>query len=164
MEKNPALDDTGKFFSEYQSNHQVSFLAGTFGGQATRKCMVPLGKAILFPVINYESSFADDPSAMTEKELEDRCRLEMDKVGRINASLDGQEIDVLKYRVRSKTFTLNVPPDNCLGTVSGTTRMASDGYWLFIEPLSSGIHQLTSFGSCLEGRIKIDCTFQLVIE
>jgi hypothetical protein len=59
---------------------------------------------------------------------------------------------------------VNIPPDNCLGAVSGTTRIASDGFWLFIEPLPPGTHMLRSFGSCMSGRIKIDCTFQLVVE
>lgn len=163
-EKSPAFDTTGEQCNISQDNHHVWFLPGTFGGPANRKCTIPKGRALLFPVINYECSFADTPSIKSEQELEEKCRQEMDHIGDINASLDGKKVHIHNYRVHSRCFTVNIPPDNCLGALSGMTRIASDGYWLFIEPLPPGNHMLTSFGSCMSGRIKIDCTFQLVIK
>jgi hypothetical protein len=163
--KNPAFDNTGDQCNISQDNPHVWFLAGTFGDvPAIRKCTVPEGKALLFPVINYECSFADAPSFRSEQELEEKCKQEMDQIGNMNASLDARKINVHDYRVHSRCFTVNIPPDNCLGAVSGTTRIASDGFWLFIEPLPPGTHTLISYGSCMAGKIKIDCTFQLVIE
>jgi hypothetical protein len=164
-EKSPAFDSTGDLCSISQGNPHVWFLAGTFGEHpAYRKCTVPSGKALLFPVINYECSFADAPSIRSEEELEEKCRQEMDQVGDMNASLDGKKINIHNYRVHSRCFTVDIPPNNCLGAVSGITRIASDGYWLFIAPLSPGNHVLTSFGSCMSGKIKIGCTFGLTIE
>jgi hypothetical protein len=162
--KNPVFDGIGGFCSESQHDPNVWFLAGTFGGSVKRKCKIPHGKAILFPIINYECSFEDEPSITTDKELVQRCRVEIDKIGHMYASIDGKKIDVRKYRVNSGCFTINVPSDNCLGASSGPRRMASDGYWLFIGPPSIGNHKLTSFGSCLAGKIKIGCTFRIVIE
>lgn len=161
---NPAFDPTGQFSTAIQNNSKVCFLAGTFGGPANRSCVIPHGKAILFPVINYECSFADAPSIDTESGLERRCKQEMDEIGDMKASLDGERIDIHKYRVHSRCFTVNIPPNNCLGAVSGTTRISSDGYWLFIRPLPPGHHVLRSFGSCMSGKIRIGCTFQLVIK
>lgn len=161
---NPALDVTGELCETYQDNQHVWFLSGTFGGVVTRNCKVPLGKAILFPIINCEFSFADEPSIKSEKGLEERCRLEMDKIGDIYATLDGEMIDALKCRVPSGTFTVNMPSDNCLGGLVGETRIASDGFWLFIKPLPRGNHVLKSFGSCLAGKVKIGCTYHLVIK
>jgi hypothetical protein len=164
-EKSPAFDTSGERCSISQRNRHVWFLAGTFGEpSASRRCIIPNGKALLFPVINYECSFADDPSMRSEQELEEKCRQEMDQIGDLNASLDGEEINVHKYRVHSRCFTINIPRDNCLGAVGGTTRIASDGYWLLIGPLAPGDHVLRSFGSCMSGRIKIDCSLKLVIK
>lgn len=162
--RNPALDTTGEFCGVSQTNPDVWFLAGTFGGSVIRNCEIPYGKAILFPIINCEFSFADDPSMKTEKELEERCRVEMDRIGDVYASLDGEPIDVRKYRLHSPCFTVNLPVDNCLGGLVGETRLASDGYWLYIKPLPRGDHVLTSFGSCLAGKIKIGCTFNFHVK
>jgi hypothetical protein len=165
--RNPACHITSKFCNESQYDPKVWFLAGTFGDSVDtvkRKCTIPHGKAILFPIINYECSFEDEPSIKTDEELEQRCRVEIDKIGDIYASIDGESIDVCKYRVNSGCFTINVPSHNCFGASSGVRTMASDGYWLFIEPPPIGNHILSSFGSCLAGKIKIGCTFKIVIE
>lgn len=164
MDKNPAFDRPEQLCATSQNNSNVWFLAGTFGGIAHRKCTIPKGMSILFPIINYEASFADAPLLRTEEELEERCRHEIDDIGEIYVSVDGKKIDVQNYRVKSRCFTVNIPPNNCLGAIKGTTRIASDGYWLFIEPLPPGNHVLKSFGSCLAGRIQIGCTFRLTIK
>lgn len=161
--KNPAFDSTGQLCATSQ-NTNVWFLPGTFGRAMNRKCIIPQGKGILFPIINYECSFADAPLMRTEEELEDQCRHEIDNIGDINATLDGKKIEVQNYRVKSSCFTVDIPPDNCLGASNGETRIASDGYWLFFEPLSTGNHVLQSFGSCLAGKIQIGCTFRLTIK
>ena len=162
--KNPAFDRTGELCHTSQDSTPVWFLAGTFGGPTIRKCAIPKGKAILFPIINYECSFADAPSIRSEEELEKQCRQEMDQIGDIYASIDGNKIEVQGYRVKSKCFTVHIPPNNCLGAISGVTRIASDGYWLFIESLSIGNHVIKSFGSCLAGKIQIGCTYRLTIK
>jgi hypothetical protein len=163
VDRSPALDSTGELSGTSQYQPNVWFLAGTFGGSANRSCTIPKNKAILFPIINYQCSFADGPSFRTEDDLEERCRLEIDKIVEISAALDNKPIPTNKYRVHSKCFMVSMPPNNSLGVISGTTTMASDGYWLFIEPLPVGMHKLTSFGSCLAGRIRIGCTYDIQI-
>jgi hypothetical protein len=51
---NPIVDNTGKHAGINQGG-PVWFLAGTPGDNKIpiRKCIVPYGKALLFPVINY---------------------------------------------------------------------------------------------------------------
>jgi hypothetical protein len=87
----------------------------------------------------------------------------MDQIGDMYASIDGESIDVVKYRVQSGCINVELPADNCLGTIKGITKFASDGYWVSLEPLSIGNHLLRS-GSCMSGKIKIGCTFQLEIK
>jgi hypothetical protein len=65
---NPAYDDTGKNCAQKQ-NGPVWFLAGTYGHPANRKCDIPAGKAILFPILNSECSFAEFPKLKTLSEL-----------------------------------------------------------------------------------------------
>src|SRR5579884_1628590 len=49
---NPLLDTTGANCQQGQSG-KVWFLAGTLGGSpVVRKCTIPAGKAIFFPVLN----------------------------------------------------------------------------------------------------------------
>lgn len=169
---NPALHSNETFCRISQNNPHVWFLAGKFGGKLVenfggsqiRKCTIPHEKAILFPIINCVYSFADEPSITTESALEELCKREIDDIVHFNASLDGETFDIQRYRIRTPCFTVQLPPDNCLKELAGTTKIASDGYWLFIEALPIGSHLLESFGSCQAGKIKIECTFQLVIE
>jgi len=166
-QNNPAFDTTGTYSRKGQNNQHVWFLAGTFEGCAQRfqrNCTLPYGKAILFPVINYQSTFSDQPSPKKETELERLCKIEIDIISDMYVSLDDQIIDVQKYRVRSGCFRVNMPIDNCLDVDSGNTTIASDGYWLFLRPPPVGNHVLTSFGSCRLGKIKIGGTFNLVID
>ena len=53
----------------------VWFLAGTFGNVnlIRRKCIVPLGKAIFFPILEKEDSFAEDVDLRSELELASRA-------------------------------------------------------------------------------------------
>ena len=63
---NPVLDSTGAYATAGQENgigpgNKYFFLAGTFGGDATRTVTVPAGKALFFPLINGERDNANDP-------------------------------------------------------------------------------------------------------
>jgi hypothetical protein len=49
--KNPIADKTGKH-SAINQPEDVFFLAGTFGGLAHRRCIVPAGTLVFFPVMN----------------------------------------------------------------------------------------------------------------
>ena len=163
-DRNPAIHRSKQFCVASQYHPEVWFLAGTFGGSYTRKCKIPYGKAILVPIINYECSFADEPSIRTEKGLQLKCAAEINDIVDKSAYLDGNGINLDKCRVQSECFEVNIPSNNCLDTKSGLTTMTSDGYWLFIGPLPHGTHTLTTLGSCLAGKIRVGCNLQLIIE
>jgi hypothetical protein len=160
---NPLIDDSGKNSANNQSG-PVWFLAGTLEGQAERSCTIPADKAILFPVINFEASVAEGHGT-TEKELATRAKFEMDQITDIRAMINGTKLDNLKqYRIRSPLFSVTLPTDNVLELAAQTTKMMSEGYWLFLKPLQSGKYDLCSFGSCLAGRIKIGISYHLTVE
>jgi hypothetical protein len=164
-EKNPALDMSGMRVPEKQEDPNVWFLAGTFGGSIARKCKIPSGKAILLPIINYECSFADEPSITTEIELETKCKREIDDIKNLSFAIDQLSLtDLSPYRIRSPLFDVDLAENNILEINQINTKMISDGFWIFVKPLTIGRHQLISSGSCQSGKIMIGVTYDLFIE
>ena len=160
---NPLVDDNGKNCANNQTG-PVWFLAGTLKGPAERSCTIPADKAILLPVINVEASAAEGDGTV-EEELAACVKFEMDQITDMRAMISGTDINELKqYRVQSPLFDVTLPADNVLGLPAQTTKMMSEGYWLFVKPLETGKYDLDSFGSCLAGRIKIGVTYHLTIE
>jgi hypothetical protein len=140
---NPCLDSTGKYCSVNQNNKKVWFLAGTFGNTALvrRKCIVPLGKAIFFPVLVKEDSFKEDVDLKTRAELISRSKDATDQVLNMKATVDGQVIEhIEQYRVQSKIFKVRFPTDNVYDVTPGETESVCDGFWLFLKPLGIGRH------------------------
>jgi hypothetical protein len=161
--ENPLVDQNGKNGANNQSG-PVWFLAGTLKGPAERSCAIPADRAILFPIINVEASIAEGDGS-TEEELAARVKFEMDQITDMRAMLNGTDLDELKqYRIQSPLFNVTLPADNILGLPAQTTKMMSEGYWLFLKPLQPRNYDLYSFGSCLAGRIKIGVSYHLTIE
>ncbi|MFL6315848.1 MAG: hypothetical protein ACJ73C_03785 [Nitrososphaeraceae archaeon] len=140
---NPAYDDTGKNCAQKQ-NGPVWFLAGTYGHAVNRKCDIPAGKAILFPVLNSECSFAEFPKLKTLSELRLCAKTIQDQVTTLNATVDGLPIPNLqKYRIQSPSFNFTLPQNNILGLPANvTTQAIADGNWVFLKPLSPGSHKI----------------------
>jgi hypothetical protein len=161
--ESPLTDDSGKNSARNQMG-PVWFLAGTLKGPAERSCTIPADKAILFPVINFEASVAEGDGT-TEEELAGRAKFEMDQITDMRVRISGTNIEELRqYRIHSPLFTVTFPPDNVLGLPAQSTKMISEGYWLFLKPLETGKYDLHSFGSCLSGRIKIGISYHLSVE
>jgi hypothetical protein len=161
--ENPLVDDTGKNCANSQSG-PVWFLAGTLKGPAERSCTIPADKAILFPVINFEASVAEGDGT-TDEELAARAKFEMDQITNMQAMVNSTNVNELKqYRIQSPPFNVTLPADNVLELPAQTTKMTSEGYWIFLKPLEPGNYDLRSFGSCLAGRIKIGIAYHLTIE
>lgn len=164
-DKNPALDNSGIYVAEGQSDPNVWFLSGTFGGSVVRKCKIPRGKAILMPIINYESSFADEPSINTVKDLELKCKSEIDDIKNLSFSVDQLHLgDLSPYRIRSPLFDVHLGENNILDVDQLHTKTVSDGYWIFLKPLRIGRHHLTTSGSCQSGKIMIGASYDLYVE
>lgn len=171
----PAVDSSGKNCYSDQTNPNVWFLpgtiadeadprTGTFRGFAERACTVPSGKSILYPILSWTGTLADEPDLQTDGQLTARAKLEMDIISKLEVDVDGQKLrDLEKYRVQSPIFEVVLPEGSLFGGASGTTRGVSDGYWLFLKPMLPGKHRISSSGSCLAGRIKVGVTYHLTI-
>jgi hypothetical protein len=163
VENNPANDNSGEDCCTHQHG-PVWFLAGTVGGVAGRRCTLPEGKAILFPILNYGATFADEPTIKSEQELISLVEKEMDVISNLEVVIDGEKLDGLeKYRVRSPIFEVVLPENNLFVGRPGPTRGVADGFWLFLEPLQKGRHTVESFGSCLSGKVNIGVNYRLTV-
>jgi hypothetical protein len=163
-EYNPALDISGGYSDQRQDDSNVWFLAGTFGGLAERKCRIPSGKAILMPVINYECSFAEEPLITTRNGLESKCKSEIDDIKKVSFLIDETIVsDLSPYRIRSPLFSIQLRDNNVLGLEPCLTKMISDGFWVFLRPLTIGRHHVRAFGSCRSGKIQIGVTYNLFV-
>jgi hypothetical protein len=163
---NPVNDRkrTDKNASNNQIYPSVWFLAGTTDGNAERECVVPIVRAILCPIINFEISTAEEPNLNTDEALLSRTKDEIDKIENLNVIIDGTRLSNLKkFRVQSGVFDVNLPEDNIWDVKPGKTRAAADGYWIFLKPLPKGMHTLQFNGSCLAGTINIGTNYHLEV-
>jgi hypothetical protein len=144
---NPAVDETGEDCANNQSG-PVWFLAGTFGGTVIRDCTIPSDKAILFPIMNVECDTATEPTFDTESELRACAKADQDSVVTKEVSVDGVNIANLdSFRFQSPLFNLTFPENNVGGIAPQTTKAISDGFWILLEPLPPGRHEIHSRGS-----------------
>ena len=155
-ERNPLNDETGARCAESQTG-QVFFLVGTFtltpgpGGDvvatASRsQCTVPVGKAMLIPILNGECSTVEG-NGTTESELRSCAKRQVDPAMNLAAEVDGVPIHNLqRYRAASPLFTFTLPQDNMLGAPAGSSPSVADGYYLLLSPLAAGTHRIHVHG------------------
>jgi hypothetical protein len=167
---NPAADPTGANCAKNQKG-DVWMLAGTMGGSAERTCTIPAGKAILFPIIGSECTYAEYPNVRSDSELETCARADNNAVAHLEATIDGTRLQQLeKYRILSPIFNIIIKEDNPGGAPPGPTKMVSDGYYVFLEPLPPGKHELHFIGTTLDNpttgstRLAIDAKYHLNVE
>jgi len=189
--ENPNFDTTGEFCHVGQEG-PVWFLAGNFGGENTRTCTVPAGKALFFPIINNvywspeDLAFVKDVIAPSQgwdlTGLTDEEILRMgvnwatDHATALSVTIDGVPVvNPWQYRAESSAFTLELSDALAdFGYPAGTrTPSVSDGYWIMLRPLPAGEHTInfTSAGSYsvangdpFDSEFTLDVTWNLTVE
>jgi hypothetical protein len=140
---NPASDTTGINCAQGQ-NGPVWFLAGSTTGKAERSCTVPADKAIFFPIIDSECSYAEYPKLKTESELRSCAISQNDQATRIDTIVDGVSLQNSQIpRVQSPLFSFKFPPNNIFGATPGDSQSVADGYYVFLKPLPVGKHEVS---------------------
>jgi hypothetical protein len=152
---NPANDDTGENCAQKQSG-PVWFLVGSISKKVERRCEIPSGKGIMFPIINSEISLADDPKKYKNtNDLVEAAKSEMDEVTDLEFhSITGKLNQWKVTRVLTSPYKVTYIPDGIyevtlpkLRVDSPTETVAvSDGYWIFSEPLIPGDYKFTFHG------------------
>jgi hypothetical protein len=118
----------------------VWFIPDILTGKEERTCSIPAGKAILVPMLTGE--YHDDfPGQYTDAQLRQGA-MAGDEYGVISATLDGKPLKNLEqYRTQS-FHNITVPEDNIFDNPPGTFRGMADGFFVFLEPLPPGNHEL----------------------
>lgn len=161
---NPALHILNTTFGTSQYNEDVLFVAGTTRGYANREITIPARKAILLGVINFTTSYSEEPHLKNDSDLIARAKSDIDDIVNKNALIDGEKINNLdKYRISSPPFDVVLPENSLYGAPPGPTRGISDGYWLFLKPLARGIHEIFAAGSCSSGKTSVTCSYRFEV-
>jgi hypothetical protein len=122
-------------------NGSVWFLPDILSGEEDRSCTIPAGKAVLVPLLTGECENSSTP-VMSDEELH-QCALAGDEYAVISATLDGQNIQNLQqYRTYTSFFNITIVKDNIFDNHPGTFKGNADGFFVFLEPLSPGNHDL----------------------
>ena len=99
--QSPGLDSNGsRFDSISNTNENVLFFVGTYGGSAERYCQIRSNKAIFGPIMNYVSSFAENPKIISEDELKNHVRKDADDFKNMEFVLNGRKLQNIRYYYR----------------------------------------------------------------
>ncbi|MFD3530287.1 signal protein [Streptomyces sp. NPDC058664] len=141
---NPVSDQDGHLCAQGQPG-DIWFLAGTFGGTATRSCTVPAKVPLAFPLVNTFGEAADCTAFMASAQG--------------SALLDGRALEAERYEATPVRIT--AVDGNPLTGESGRFRSQACGLWVQLEPLSPGSHTLNIRGSSGSFAIAVDYKLQV---
>ncbi|MER6678252.1 hypothetical protein [Streptomyces sp. NPDC000983] len=128
----PVRDLTGEHASWSQPN-DLWFLAGTYGGRVVRRCEVPSGRPLFFPVLNMQHtmSYSKVPQSLS--------------VAEATAFLNGVPLTLQEFSAPFRT---------------GLTRRFAWGIWGGILPLAPGHYVLEIKGRSTDG-FWVDTSYHL---
>ena len=117
--------------------------------QISELVSVPSGKALLFPPLTTECSYAEDTTLKTEAQLRS-CAVNGNQGGMPHVVVDGITFHSLQtYEVQSSLFSFTFPPNNIFGAPAGPSQTVSHGWFIMLEPLSPGKHTVHLSGIVL---------------
>ncbi|MFC8829256.1 hypothetical protein ACFT9I_28350 [Streptomyces sp. NPDC057137] len=129
----PVLDETGEH-AGWNQPHDLWFLAGTYGGRVVRRCDLPAGRPVFFPILNVQRPvvYVKQPLAMP--------------VARAEAALNGAPLPLREFT--SPTFR------------AGQYRRNAWGLWAAMTPLIAGQYVL-EIKAAFVGGFWVDTTYHL---
>ena len=145
----------------------VWFLADQLGGREERTCTIPAGKAIFVPLLVGLCDYGQS-DVKSDEDLR-RCSKAGNEYGVIEATVDGVKLKNLEqYRTQSGFFNITIPEDNIYDNGPGTFRALTDGFFVFLEPLPPGKHDVHLKVSVLnpieqQYNYNADWTYHLII-
>lgn len=159
----PLTDDTGVHCGQGQSG-LVWYLAGTLDGESvTRNCTVPIGRTLLFPIVNaaYFAFPSDPPEQKTEAFLRAQIEGTQENASDLSLTIDGVAVpNVAAFYEESVVFGATLPADNVFGTDELVLSPAVDnGFYVAIAPMFPGKHTIHFHGE-LDGVVQ-DVTYKL---
>ena len=171
VDENPGTDTTGEDCSKGDFG-DTFFLAGIFGGKAERECRITEGQDILIPIVN---TICATISGETVESLLAQCAEITEQTRNLKLIIDRNQVRNLednRVTVESLFTVSDLPENNLFGLSAGSSVDAvADGYWVLLEGLSAGEHDITIFGiqhgqlsSGDKWDVKSQVTYHLTIE
>lgn len=149
--REPVSDQTGEACHRKQEG-PVWFLAGTYGTRRTvRTCVVPRGKYLFFPLINYVVFPREEGATSCASVTATAARMTND-VSALVLEVDGVRIhELVSHRQATKRcFDLLALHEIEKG---GLFPSAANGYYIMLKPLPPGTHTL-NFGGALPSMLQ----------
>ena len=125
------------------------FLAGTFGGEVMRTVTVPPGKALFFPIFNFEADDAVDPvTHFKVPELKANAKVQVDAAIDLTATFAAHP---WRSSARRRQCSTTPCPTRTASRSFGATGpqftgrikpAVADGYWAILPPPTPGLHVL----------------------
>ena len=150
-ELSPVSDTTGAQCGNGQKGN-VWFLAGSYGSDAIhRECTIPTGKYLLIPMVN-DYYYADTDESYSCAELNSDAEFSTKKV---SVLIDGMSLKNANthYEQTKECFKLKMYDE--------VFNASAAGYWVMINPLTSGNHTLRVQSK--EWGYQQDITYQLTV-
>jgi hypothetical protein len=120
----------------------VSFLTHPLQGESEFSCTIPAGNAIMIPISTGECT-SDEAQSSNPADMM-KCATEGDKYLTFDATVDGIRLNGLDQNyARSEVFNMTVPENNFLDLIPGQWDAVTGGYFVFLEPLPTGDHEVS---------------------
>jgi hypothetical protein len=163
-EINPLFDMNGKNAYLNQIDSNVFFLCQTLESSEripVRNINISKETSVFMPIINWISILHEDGENDQELLSTARERMNVVKDLQININETTLTTDQLKeFRVQSPIADMFLPKKNIFGHSSCQTRMASDGFWIFMKPIRDSV-RIKSLGACSSGITKIGVDYNI---
>lgn len=143
LEDSPVKDLTGEKCASGQAG-DIWFLAGTYESRPiTRRCAVPQGRHIFFPVINMVY-WRPPQRPVSCEAVKTAAAINNDHLESIEAKIDGVDIPSMRDHREESPICFDV-----FARVSRAEKAppgypaATDGYWIMLKPLPAGRHTIS---------------------
>jgi hypothetical protein len=163
-EINPLFDINGKNAYLNQIDSNVFFLCQTLESSdkiPVRNIKIPKETSVFMPIINWISILHEDGE--NDQELLSTARERMNAVKDLQININELELttnQLKEFRVQSPIVDMFLPKKNIFDHPSRQTRIVSDGFWIFLKPISDSI-RIESLGSCSSGITKIGVDYNI---
>ncbi|MFI8387377.1 signal protein [Streptomyces sp. NPDC085540] len=140
---NPVADPDGSFCAENQPA-DAWYLAGTFGGKAERRCSIPKGRPVVFPLLNFTGTKAECAARLAEAQ----------------GTVTWGRTEVAVERIEPTTIRIEGVEGNPVTQTAGAVTTYGCGLWVRLGPVWDD-GTLTIEGSA--GSFSLSVTYELTV-
>lgn len=152
--RNPVADSSGRDCAVEQPA-DVWFLAGTYGGAATRTCTIPAGQPIYVPVMNTICEIAEQETVEAALAACDPQPKQM------SAQLDGKNLEIVRATSEG-AFAFTAGPESMIANPGDQFDAVASGHWIGPVDVAAGEHVLRF--EAASDRFEIEVTYNLIVE